>query len=133
MTVNIQWNWESTPYQSLTTKDGKAIICQIAYKYRLLDEPDKVRKHIVELNDETATRVLAFGAAVAAVVEVSTLQELREATEEGVNKAILELARKELNDWGYKLTKVEWVQRPEMRTLRLMQDVTSITEPAKED
>jgi hypothetical protein len=123
--VNIQTNWDSTVYQSLQTKDGHSVVCQVAYKYRLLAEKDKVRKFIVELDDETATRRLAMGAAVAAIVEVSTLSEVREATEEGLNRAILELGRKELNPWGYKLFTLEWIQRTPSRTIRLMQDSVS--------
>ncbi len=127
--VNIQWNWDSTSYQSLTTKDEKSIICQIAYKYRLVDEDDKVRINIVGLDDEVATRRLTFGAAVAAVVEESTFEEVRGATEKGMNHAILELARKELNQWGYKLAVIEWIQRTPSRTYRLMQDqVTTVNQ-----
>ena len=154
VTANIQWDWESTPYQSLTTKDGRPIIVQAAYRYRLRPDAEKVRKNIVLLNNETSTRKMAMGAAIATAVEQATLEELRkgevaidtsELTEkqlkeiedsldeeekdqiytDKVKRLILKEARKELRRWGYQISHIEWLQRTDSRTYRFMQDMTT--------
>lgn len=121
-TVNMQMDWLDLPYQSLVTKDAHPVTVQGSFKRRLVQEEDKFRKFVIELNDEYAAQKIAMGAAVATVVEFSTLQELKDATDEGLNKAILDLGRKELNQWGYKLYEFRWLQRTPNRVFRLIQD-----------
>lgn len=163
ITTNIQWNWESIPYQSLTTKDGKQIIVETAYRYRLRPESEKIRKNIVMLNDELTTRKLAVGAAVASVIEQTTIEDLRkgeaeidtsELTEkqlkkleeddstaeekdqiytDKVRRLILVAARKELRRWGYQISHVEWLQRTDSRTYRFMQDRVGTVTPGIEE
>ncbi len=149
MTANIQWDWDTVPYQSLETKDGKPIITEIGYKFRLRAEEDKVRKFLVMLNNERNTRRIAIGAAACSVVSDSTLEELRKDEMEiellekenedekednsdeeavayvGIKKQILDLARDELTPWGYQIARIKWLQRTTSRTYRIMQDQQS--------
>lgn len=144
-TVNIQWGWENLSYQSLETKDGKNLIVQVGYKFRLrVDNEGKLRKFFVELNDEDNTRRLSIGAAVCAVVADNSHDELKKGETEvelgpedgedegtvryvGIKKQILDFARKELLPWGYQIGKIEWLQRTQSRTYRIMQDQTTVT------
>jgi hypothetical protein len=148
-TVNIQWGWENLSYQSLETNDGKLLIVQVGYKYRLRSDNDgKIRKFFVYLGDEDSTRRLAIGAAVCSVVANNSHEELKkgeteielpldseeseeESDEEsvtyvGIKKQILDIARGELTPWGYQIGKIEWLQRTQSRTYRIMQDQTTV-------
>lgn len=144
LTANIQWDWDAISYQSLETKDGKLLIVQIAYKYRLQDNEDKIRRFLVCLNDERNTRRMAIGSAVCSVVADSTHEELkkgetevevREADEDdessepkyvGIKKQIFDGSRAELTYWGYRIAKIEWLQRTRSRTFRIMNDGAAI-------
>lgn len=147
--VNVQWDWDAIRYQSLMSKDGTALIVQMGYKYRIVAEEHKIRKFLIELNDEGATRRIAIAAAVCAVVSESTVEELKkgetavelpdEDDEEkdviyaGIKKQILDYARSELTPWGYRIGKIEWVQRTLSRTYRFMQDQQTIQQAPPEE
>ncbi len=147
--VNIQWDWDAIRYQSLMSKDGTPLIVQMGYKYRIVAEEHKIRKFLIELNDEGATRRIAIAAAVSAVVSEFTIEELKkgetavelpdEDDEEkdvvyaGIKKQILDYARSELTPWGYRIGKIEWVQRTLSRTYRIMQDQQTIQQAPSEE
>jgi len=122
MTVSMRYEWEDLPYQSLVTKDGKAVVVQGSFKFRLLKDEEKFRRFVVELGDEQRARKIAMGAAIASVVENSSLEEIKQATDEGLNQVILDLARKELNQFDFKLYEFRWLQKTTSRTYRFMQD-----------
>lgn len=105
--------------QDLTTKDRLQFHGSMAFRYQVL--PDKVLIFQTTLGDEISAVLSAFGGAVSEAVENHTLLEINDPAEtSSFRQAVLQIARKRLNAYGFKVYDCWWVQKTTPRTMRVI-------------
>ena len=103
-----------TGWQSLTTKDGVAVSFSLAARYRIRD----LAKLYVGIHESGETIENQLSAAASLVILDMTFTEL----EEGFTAAVLEEARKRLNEWGVSLLEVNLFNLVKASALRLINE-----------
>lgn len=101
------------PPQTLTSKDGKSVVAAIAVKYWI----EKIEDYVCKCTDQKDVLIdVAMGTLHDAVKE-RTWDEL---CAEPPARAILEQIRKEVNEYGFRIKQVKFIERGNIRSLRLV-------------
>jgi modulator of FtsH protease HflK len=101
------------PHQTVTTSDGKIITCAAIIRYSIRD----IRPYYTEITDQKDVLIdTAMGAVRQAIREATLEQTLSEPPE----RRVLELMRRNLNEYGFKIHAVTFSTLAHMRTLRLI-------------
>lgn len=121
--INVATTTMPLRAQSLTTKDGKAVVVSSILKYRIID----VKPTMLELWDaEDVLRDTAMGA-VKDVVSERTLKRLNEKSTE---QRVMDIIQGELADYGVEVHRITFVDLGAVRSYRL---ITNPDEYSDED
>jgi regulator of protease activity HflC (stomatin/prohibitin superfamily) len=102
------------PPQTLTTKDGAAVVVAAIVKYQVTN----VQPYVTEIWDQRDVLAdVAMGAVRQAVSDIDWQTLVAEPPE----RRVLELMRKEVNQYGFKLHRITFTDIGRMRSLRLIQ------------
>jgi len=105
--------------QDLQTADGKKV--RVTGFFRLSILPEKVVIWQTTLGDEDRAVSAALRSAIAETIIRRPLDDLLSVEEQkGLRQEILDRARKELNEYGYRIYDFKWIERTEAKTYRLI-------------
>lgn len=102
------------PPQSLTTKDGHAVVVGCIIKYHVND----VRELICNVWDAKDVLIDVTMGTIGRKIEMNTYDELRSGSPA---REVLEAVRKEVNAFGFKVEAVTFTDFSKMRSIRLVQ------------
>lgn len=125
LTANVATHTLTVGPQSLKTKDGKFIVITTVITCTITD----AKKFILEINGGVAALDDAAPGAVSDLVMTSTMEELDKMR---LNTRLTNEIRKLASPWGINVTRVQIVDYSPMRSIRLLQHVTSVYPDRKE-
>lgn len=101
------------PAQTVTTSDGKPIVASAMVKYSVVD----VKPYVTEITDQHDVLAdVSCGAIRTAVREMSTDQLFAEPPE----RRVLELVRRQVKEYGFKVHTVTFIDLAAVKTIRLI-------------
>lgn len=101
------------PPQTITTADGRPVVASAMIKYSIRD----VRPYICDITDQHDVLAdVTLGAIRMAVREMTAEQLVSEPPE----KRVLEIVRKNVNEYGFKVHAVTFIDLAAVKTLRLI-------------
>jgi len=101
------------PAQTITTADGKSIVASAMVKYSIRD----VQPYITEITDQHDVLAdVTCGSIRMAVREMTADQLVAEPPE----RRVVELVRKQVNEYGFKVHSVTFIDLAAVKTLRLI-------------
>lgn len=103
------------PPQSLMTKDGKDLVTTGTLRYQLVD----VKPYVCDVYDQKDALADNAMGAIASVIRNRTLEQLQD--EDGTSRAIIDLVRKRVNKYGFKILNVTLTDFSRARSFRLIQ------------
>lgn len=102
------------PPQTLTTKDGVGVVVTVIIKYEIKD----VESYITKIWDQNDVLVDVSMGAVRSTLSAATYDEL---LKEPPEAKVLEVIRKEVNQFGFKVHKITFTDLGKVRSFRLIQ------------
>lgn len=117
----VVFDSQRLPTQTITTRDGKELVITPAVSFEIRD----IKKYLLQMQDQTNTLADSVQSAIETVINDT---DLKDALGADIKQSVLERARKRLNEFGFKIIQISFIDNARMKSIRLLQNVASPVE-----